>query len=165
MEILLVFLTFMVILLWFRTPRSSNIKLGPYPGYSTLSASERLVAYDTLWAKEENEFWDWLEARANVDTVLFREQSQNRQQSRYSSAGPGNRDDGASSAESTKQKRQKQRKKVLRQGGGGAKDVEAKIREERISQREMEDAIKITRERLEVLEGVVERNKRKGNGR
>ena len=43
--------------------------------------------------------------------------------------------------------------------------MEAKIREERISQREMEDAIKITRERLEVLEGVVERNKRKGNGR
>ncbi|KEF60952.1 uncharacterized protein A1O9_02516 [Exophiala aquamarina CBS 119918] len=165
MEILLVFLTFMVMLLWFRTPRSSSIKLGPYPGYSTLAESERLVAYDTLWAKEENEFWDWLEARANVDTVLFREQSQTRKHSKYSSAGTGNRDDGTSSAEGSKQKRQKQRKKVLSQGGGGAKDVEAKVREERISQREMEDAIKITRERLEVLEGVVERNKKKGSGR
>lgn len=165
LEILLVFLTFMVMLLWFRTPRSSGIKLGPYPGYGTLSESQRLVAYDTLWAKEENEFWDWLEARANVDTVLFREQSQYRKNSKVSSSTPGSRDDSASSGESTKQKRQKQRKKVLSQGGGGAKDVEAKVREERISQREMEDAIKITRERLDVLEGVVERNKKKGNGK
>lgn len=166
LEILLVLLTFMVMVLWFRAPPSSNVKLGPYPGYSTLSASERLVAYDTLWAKEENEFWDWLEARANVDTVLFRQQSHHRKGSKSSSSSTsGNRDDTASTAETAKQKRQKQRQKVLSHGGGGAKDVEAKVREERISQREMEDAIQITRERLEVLEGVVEKNKNKNKNK
>ncbi|KAK5064964.1 hypothetical protein LTR84_000799 [Exophiala bonariae] len=162
MELLLVLLTFMVVVLWFRTPPTSNARLGPYPGYSTLSESERLVAYDTLWAKEENEFWDWLEARANVDTVLFREQGQNRKGSKLGSSNSGGRDDVSSSGDSTK--RQKQRKKVLSHGSA-AKDVEAKVREERISQREMEDAIKITRERLEVLEGVVEKNKRRAGGK
>lgn len=162
-ELLLVLLTFMVTVLWFRTPPTSSVRASPYPGYGTLSGAERLVAYDTLWAKEENEFWDWLEARANVDTVLFREQGQHRRGPKSTSPKGGGRDEAAASGGATKQTRQKQRQKVLSRGGGGAKDVEAQVREERISQREMEDAIKITRERLEVLEGVVEKNKRKGS--
>lgn len=156
MEVVVVFLSFMVLLLWFRGSGSGSAQLGPYPGYSSgqMVPSERLAAYENLWGREENEFWDWLEARANVDTILFREQVQRSRKHKAEDA-----------SESAKQ-RQKQRKRTLR-SQNGAKEIETKIKEEKISQRAMEDAIKITRDRLEVLEHVVERNKKsrgKGSG-
>jgi hypothetical protein len=52
--------------------------------------------------------------------------------------------------------RLKQRQKVL-----AGKDLGAKLAEERMSEREMEDAIRVTQERLHVLKDVVERRKSK----
>ncbi|KAK4938569.1 hypothetical protein LTR10_021000 [Elasticomyces elasticus] len=139
MQVAVGILTFMVVLLWLRGP-ARGTQLGPYSG---LSHSKRIAAYDTIWADEQTEFWDWLEARASVDTVMLRPNSR-------ASAGTSKTD--AKSAAKQVQKR-KQRSKAA------GNDVEAKMREEKISQREMEDAIKITRERLQVLEGVMDKQK------
>jgi len=40
-----------------------------------------------------------------------------------------------------------------------SKNIEAKVREERMSEREMEDAIRVTQERLQVLQRAVEKQK------
>lgn len=137
MEAIVAILCVMVMLLWIRSP-SSSTKLSPYH-----LQSDRLAAYDTLWTKEETNFWDWLESRANVDTVVLREQS--------ATNARRSKNDASDSA-----KRLKQRQKRVK---SSSQDVEAKVKEEKISQREMEDAIRITRERLEVLEGVMEKKK------
>lgn len=133
MQALVGILSLMVMLLWLRGP-ASGAQLGP-------SHSARLAAYDVHWAREENEFWEWLEARANVDTILLRKES--------ASHAHG----GSASKPAKQQLRQRRRSKVVE------KDMEAKLREEKISEREMGDAIAIARDRLHVLEGVVERRK------
>ncbi|KAI1626757.1 hypothetical protein EDD37DRAFT_228660 [Exophiala viscosa] len=138
MQVVVGVLTFMVVLLWLRGP-ARGTQLGPYSG---LSHSKRIAAYDSIWAEEQTEFWDWLEARASVDTVMLRPKS---------GASTGTSKADAKSAAKQIQKR-KQRSKAVN-------DVEAKMREEKVGQREMEDAIKITRERLQVLEGVMEKQK------
>jgi len=143
MEALVAILAVMVMLLWLRGP-ASGAQLGPHIG---LSHSERLAAYDVLWAREENEFWDWLEARANVDTVLLRKNS--------ASHTGGSAFSKADRSDTTKHKiSERQRNKAA------DKEIEAKIREEKVGQKEMEEAIQITRDRLQVLEGVVQRKKR-----
>ncbi|KAJ9612396.1 hypothetical protein H2200_003993 [Cladophialophora chaetospira] len=143
MEAVVAILCVVVMLLWFRGP-SSSTQLGPYR-----SQPQRFAAYETLWTKDETEFWDWLESRANIDTVVLREQSAANQRRNKKEAG-----------DIAKQRLKQQRQK--RAKSSSSQDVEAKIKEEKISQREMENAIRITKERLEVLENVMEK---KGNGR
>jgi hypothetical protein len=135
MQVLVAVLLLMVVSMWWRGP-AGGAPLGPY---GLGSRSERLTAYDALWAREENEFWDWLEARAHVDTVLLREKAASQH---------------AASPTAKQGLKQRPREKAA------TKDVEAKMREEKIGQREMEDAIQITRDRLRVLEDVVEKRKR-----
>jgi hypothetical protein len=139
MEAVVAVLCILVMLLWIRGPSSSS-QLVPYRSHS-----DRIAAYDSLWAKEENEFWDWLESRASVDTVVLRERT------------AANRRTKNEADDIAKQRQQQQRKK--RSKYPPAQDVEAKIKAEKISQREMENAIKITKERLEVLETVMEKKK------
>jgi hypothetical protein len=94
-----------------------------------------------MWRKEESELWGWLEARVGLDGL-----------------GRGENEGPAISRDAPKDSkvRLKQRQKIL-----GGKDVEAKLNEERMSEREMEDAIRVTQERLHVLKHVVERRKSK----
>jgi hypothetical protein len=144
LQVLVALLSFIVLLTWLRGPRGTEV--ARYPGYG--SKTDRFAAYDTLWSREEDEFWEWLEARANVDTILMREQSvEGRKKSK----------DDVKQYLATKQKG---RGKALKGSKAEKRDVEAKLRQEKISQREMEDAVRITRERLEVLEGVIDRSKK-----
>ncbi|EXJ80531.1 hypothetical protein A1O1_08677 [Capronia coronata CBS 617.96] len=145
MEVLVAILSVTVLMMLMRREPPGRAVMSPRAG---LSHVERLAAYDTLWAREQDEFWDWLEARAGVDTVLLRGQSASQQ----STVNEGTADP------ITQRKKQRQRGKVLK---GAKKDVETKIREEKISHREMEDAIKITRERLQVLEDVMGKEKKR----
>ena len=127
-------LTVMVLWMWIRGPSGSRI--GPYGG---LQHKGRIVAYEEMWRREESELWDWLERRAGVDAVTLQ-------------AGAGKTPD-----QRAEQKRlRKERQQVLK-----GKEVESRIREEKMSEKEMEEALKVTRERLEVLEGVVEKRKEK----
>jgi hypothetical protein len=119
------------------------VQVGSYP-YVGSTQSERLAGYEGLWTKEENELWDWLEARAHVDTVLLRQKVDKTANKEGTAKGVG---------------KEKEKIKKRARSRAVSSDVEAKLKEEKISQREMEDAIRITRERLEVLEGVVEKKK------
>ncbi|OQV05273.1 GRAM domain-containing protein [Cladophialophora immunda] len=142
MEVVVAILFIMVMLMWVRGPAGTT-QLSPYKSHT-----ERLAAYDSLWSREENEFWDWLESRASIDTISLREKS-------ATSFGRPNKDENRDTAK--QRLTQKQRQKRSRSSAG--QDVEARIKEEKFSQREMEDAIKVTKERLEILEKVMEKNK------
>ncbi|KIW20213.1 hypothetical protein PV08_00788 [Exophiala spinifera] len=146
MEVLVGVLAAMVLLMWVRGPSRGEVQVGSYP-FAGMTQSARLAGYEALWTKEENDFWDWLEARANVDAILLREQATRHKQNPSGVSGD------------TREAVVKEKMKKRSRNRAVANDVEAKIKEEKISQREMEDAIRITRERLEVLEGVVEKKK------
>ncbi|KPI42557.1 uncharacterized protein AB675_9656 [Cyphellophora attinorum] len=132
-NILITVLFVLVIMLWFRTPISSGSGLAARP--------DRLAAYEEMWRKEESELWSWLESRAGVDTIAYQAKSSGR-----SSTG----DDSV-----LQKQKQKQRQKVLK-----GQDVEMKLREETMAAKEVEEAIRVTRERLEVLEEVVSQKRR-----
>ena len=127
----------------FRRPvRGPTGELGNF-GYS---GSARLAAYEEMWRKEESELWSWLEDRVGIDGLAFRDDSEQK-----AKKGSGR----------TTKAKARERQKVL-----GSRDVEARLREERMSEREMRDAIRVTQDRLEVLKGVMERkiSGRKGSG-
>jgi hypothetical protein len=128
----------LLFLLWFRG--SSRPSTGSV-GYMEYSSANRIAAYDEMWRREESELWDWLEARAGLNGLAM-----------------GDEAGSAVSKDSKKDSKVKlkQRQKIL-----GGKDVEAKLNEERMSEREMEDAIRVTQERLHVLKDVVERRRSK----
>ncbi|KIW98443.1 uncharacterized protein Z519_00104 [Cladophialophora bantiana CBS 173.52] len=142
MEVVVAILFIMVLWMWIRGPAGTT-QLSPYK-----SQSERLAVYDSLWSREENEFWDWLESRASIDTVSLRETSTR-------SFGRPNMNENSDTAK----QRLTQRQRRKRSTSSTRQDVEARIKQEKLSQREMEDAIKITKERLEILEKVMEKKK------
>lgn len=131
MKVVVGVLCVMVLWLWVRAPTSA---VGEYGAWKQ---KQRLVAYEEMWRREESELWDWLERRAGVDAVTLRNRV------------------GKDGGDKVEQKRlRKERQQVLK-----AKEVEARIREEKMSEKEMAEALRVTRERLEVLEGVVEMRK------
>ncbi|GAB7360143.1 hypothetical protein MBLNU230_g7906t1 [Neophaeotheca triangularis] len=96
----------------------------------------RLTAYEDLWRREESELWQWLEDRAGLDGV-------------YGSSMPS----GADS------ERLRQRQKVL-----AARGMEQKLLDDGMRDRAVDDAIRVTEERLEVLKEAVGRKKGKSEG-
>ena len=131
MEYAIGLLFLMVLSLWFSKP--STGALGSYGG------GQKMAAYEEMWRKEESELWGWLEQRAGVDAVTLQK---------------AKRPQTSKEEKNEQQSKQKQRQKVLK-----GRDVEARLREERMSEREMEEALRVTRERLEVLEGVASKRR------
>jgi hypothetical protein len=129
-------IVFLLCIIWFRRP-----VLGPTGvGYPSYPSSARLAAYEEMWRKEESELWSWLENRVGLDVLALKDESNLR---------------GKKVASVLAAKvRAKERQKILR-----GRDMEARLREERMTEREMEDAIRVTQERLDVLKGVVEKKK------
>jgi hypothetical protein len=124
--------------LWFRglsRPSAGSV------GYLGYSSANRMAAYEELWHREESELWDWLEERVGFDGLPLGD-----------NAGNVKRREGMKDSKAMLKRRQK----IL-----SGKDVEAKLDEERMSEREMEDAIRVTQERLHVLRDVVEKRKTK----
>ena len=115
----------------------------PAPGSLGIARSDRLAAYEEVWRQEESHLWDWLESRANIDAITYQK--------------------GAASVvgeQAVQKQKQRQRQKVLK-----GKDVASKLREENMAEKEVEEAIRITKERLEVLEDVVRDRKAKKQSR
>jgi hypothetical protein len=101
--------------------------------------SARVAAYDEMWQREESDLWSWLEDRVGVDDLSWKKALNSRL----------NRTPGR-----TAKAKAKDRQKAL-----ASTDLETRLREERMSEREMEDAIRVTEERLEVLKGVMRKRK------
>ena len=132
--LLLSFILVLLFLLWWRNPRSTSVGLGP--GFPT--SHDRIVAYEELWRAQESELWDWLEDRVGLSELGLGDVGKDRKQ--YLNF--------------QKQDPSKQRAKIM-----AGKDVERRMREEKMSEREMADAIRVTQERLDVLRGVYERRR------
>lgn len=116
--------------LWFRAPPAR-----PSGGSSLLSVPERLAAYEEMWRREESDLWDWLEARVGLDGLSYPVADTMR---RTSSPKPKGRS-----------------QQVLQSERG----FEERLRSEKMSEREMEDAIRVTQQRLDVLQNVVSKRK------
>ena len=127
---------------WLRTPiRNPSSALDSAPLSS--SSAARLAAYEEMWRKEESDLWSWLEDRVGVQGLA----------SNTPNASPSS----SKASKKTAKEQAKQRNKIL-----ASKDMAARLREEKMSEREVEDAIRVTQERLDVLKGVVEnKNKKK----
>ena len=150
--ILLIYMT----ISWIRSPSSSSLRSSSsssLPGSAFLSPQNqnlnpaRVAAYDELWRHEESDLWDWLESRTGVHNL------------RTGSALLSNRNDDTGSEPA------KSKSGSVRSGKGGKaseKELERKLREEKMGQRAMEDMLRVTRERLDVLERVVERRGKDG---
>ena len=133
----IIIIVFLLFFIWYRGPSRASAGVG-YPAYST---SDRMAAYEELWRKEESELWDWLEERVGVERLISTD---------------GLQKDRKQAGKTDAKLKIKQRQKIL-----GGKDVKAKLQEERMSEREMDEAIRITQERLHVLKDVVEKRKSK----
>ena len=92
---------------------------------------QRLAAYEEMWRREESELWSWLEDRVGLDGAVFPTVNK-------------------PPASPLRQKAQQLR---------GERELSEKLSEEKMSDREMDAAIRTTRERLDALEEIL--NKRK----
>ena len=124
----------LLLISWFRSSRASvpanSLGLGP----AGLPTPERVAAYEEIWRREESGLWEWLEERVGMDGLSY----------------PVVASDGADTAA----KARYQRERALK-----GKDIESKLLREKMSEREVDDAIRVTQERLEALKGVVEKRK------
>lgn len=110
--------------------RSSGNGLG-FP----ITTPDRLAAYEEIWRREESELWDWLEDRVGLqDGVPISRQ-------------------GYSGHDSDKRNRQKLLK--VKSMGKKLRDLS----EDRFSQVQVDDALRVTEERLEALKVAVEHRK------
>jgi hypothetical protein len=120
----------LLFILWLRKPASA-MDVG-FAGGKLSNPAQRFAAYEEMWRKEESELWDWLEDRIGIDLLSDTPKVGSKKQTLKKSNTKSN----------TK-----------------SKNVEAKLREERMSEREMEDAIRVTQERLLVLQQAVEKQR------
>ena len=101
---------------------------------------ERIAAYEAMWQREEADLWQWLAERVQMQH-------------------------GASypvEDQETLLKAKKVRQKALK--AKAADGIRGKVRELKMGAREVEEAIRVTEERLAVLKGVVADEKRLEEG-
>ena len=121
----------LLLVIFFRGSSRSSSTVSHDIGCPGYSLPQRLAAYEEMWRREESELWSWLEDRVGMDGMAF--PTVNRP------------------VES--QTRQKTRKIQ------GDRQVIDMIGEEKMSDREMDHAIRTTRERLDSLEKILNNRK------
>lgn len=122
------FLLFIILINWFRGPRSSTS--GNSLAY--MPTPQKIAAYEEIWRKEESDLWDWLEERVGMQGVAY----------------PGNNDQEAV-AQARRQREQSLRNKGLR----------SKLADVKMSEREVDHAIKVTEEKLAMLKSAIQEKK------
>lgn len=141
---IIAFLIITIIVMWWRSRSASSSHLGSY----RYSSAARMAAYEHMWAAEEAELWDWLEDRVGLAGIS----------PAYDSSTPV-LDDPSTIMDLKKQKqalKQAEREKADRQKM--IENAKKKVRKQTgdgKGRQELEEAIKVTRERLETLEQAV----------
>lgn len=130
-NIALMFIGVLLLVIFFRGPSRSASVVSHDIGCPGYSLPQRLAAYEEMWRREESELWSWLEDRVGMDGVAF--PTVNRP------------------VES--QTRQRSHKEQ------GNRQVIDMLGEEKMSDREMDHAIRTTRERLDSLERILSKRK------
>lgn len=132
-------LTTIILLLGVLVLRTCGAWSSPY----SASRPARLLAYEELWRDEESDLWDWFDERIGLDDLAFRSSS-----SSYSDQAFVHGD--ASTRPAKWQHRLRRREDEM---------VDGRLRKESIAQREMEEAIRVTEARLEVLKRAMRHQK------
>lgn len=118
---------------FFRTP-STPSGLRHDVGCPALSLPQRLAAYEEMWRREESELWNWLEDRVGMDGMVF-------PTLHYRTPEPH-------------ASRRSSQVNVANE-----RELAAQLREEKVSDREMDHAIRTTRQRLDILEQMMNNRK------
>lgn len=123
-------ISFLLFMVFFRNPSPPSI-LSQDIGCPGYTLPQRLAAYEEMWRREESELWTWLEDRVGMDGMVF----------------PTARKPAES------QQHQKSRKNQ------GVRELVERLRENKMSDREMNYAVRTTRERLDTLEEMLNTQK------
>ncbi|KAK2786500.1 hypothetical protein FQN52_007806 [Onygenales sp. PD_12] len=124
----------LLVTIWFCAPPQSRLAPSGV-GSPLLSVPERIIAYEELWQREESELWNWLEERVGMDGLAYP----------VADTIPS----GNLNAEKRRQKQQFK----------GERELEGRLRDEKMTEREIEDAIRVTQQRLDILNQVVKKQK------
>ncbi|KAI9804427.1 MAG: hypothetical protein M1825_001326 [Sarcosagium campestre] len=135
-NVALVFISLLLAFTWTR----QYLYPSPYPhtaraGNYVQRPSGRRAALEEVWRQEEAALWDWLEERVGIDgisTAALRTDNEE--------AGAG-------------------RKKVTALRSAAGQTIEAKLAQEKMNEREVDEAIRVTQERLDVLKSMIDRQK------
>ncbi|RJE18106.1 GRAM domain protein [Aspergillus sclerotialis] len=119
----------LVFMLFFRSPSPPSI-LSHDIGCPGYTLPQRLAAYEEMWRREESELWTWLEDRVGMDGMVF------------------------PTAGKPLESRQKPNRKLQSQ-----RALAEKLSDGKMSDREMDYAIRTTRERLDTLEEILKNRK------
>lgn len=130
-HVIIGFLLITLLITWYRSPPVSHPRRLGFPGMTT---PERIAAYEEIWRAEESDLWNWLEERVGMEGMAY----------------PVN-----AIREDPQEVRKKRERDIKAKGRG----LRAKLADERMAEREIDEAIRTTEERLKVLKGVVERKK------
>ncbi|KAL4991104.1 hypothetical protein BDW68DRAFT_152656 [Aspergillus falconensis] len=122
---------FLLFMLFFRQPTRPPSILFPNMEYAGHSMPQRLAAYEEMWRREESELWHWLEDRVGLDGIAI--PTVNRQ----------------SDARTLRRNHRTQ----------SEREFKASLSEETLSDREMDHAIRSTRERLDTLERILHKRR------
>lgn len=122
-----IFIVGLLLYLIFFRSSSKPSELTPNMGCPGLALPQRLAAYEEMWRREESELWNWLEDRAGMDGMVFPTLHHRTPEPRAS-------------------------RKSSRVNAADERELAARLREEKVSDREMDHAIRTTRQRLDVLE-------------
>ncbi|PWY79122.1 GRAM domain protein [Aspergillus heteromorphus CBS 117.55] len=115
----------LLFLLFFRSPSQPSI-VSHDIGCPGYSLPQRLAAYEEMWRREESELWSWLEDRVGMDGLAFPTVSRPME----------SRVQGSRKVQSDRM-------------------LASKVGEEKMSDLEMDHAIRTTRERLDSLERIL----------
>jgi hypothetical protein len=140
MPIAAAFLSLLVVYLWlFRAaqPAPGSLAFGGLGSGMSMTPTQRIQMYEAMWRREENELWEWMEERVSLDRDV--------------------RSSTDSSSRSGKEGAWFRKRQV--------DHYEQVTGNEDMSQRQMEEAIRITQEKLNLLREAVERKKGKAQDR
>lgn len=97
-----------------------------------IPTSQRIAAYEEIWRKEESDLWDWLEERVGMQGAAYPESS-----------------DREAVTQARRHREQSLRSKGLR----------SKLEDLKMSEREVDHAIKVTEQKLAVFKRAVQEKK------
>lgn len=127
-------LSFLVFFMWWRQSRTMAYNArGGGLGVPGLATSQRIAAYEEMWRGEESELWKWLEDRVGLDGAV----------PAFLNQGPDR--------EKGKRKEWLARQRAI--------EMEKKVVSGEMGERQMLEAIRVTKERLQTLEEAVKRRK------
>ena len=125
-NIAFVIIGILLFILFFRRPSQPSI-VSHDIGCPGYSLPQRLAAYEEMWRREESELWSWLEDRVGMDGLAVPTVSR------------------------TMESRTQQYSRKVQ----SERALASKVNEEKMSDLEMDHAIRTTRERLDTLEKIL----------